>query len=86
MYIIQEQDDSAKGQTRDDEYRRWVFSHMPAVGRLLDALDAGETPNFLDVMSAISQEVAFYTECDHIESVECLRFSEMSGNKCRFCC
>jgi len=86
MAIIQEQEECAKGQTVSDEYRSRVFSHMPAVGRLLDALDAGETPNFLDIMSAISEEVAFYTECDHIESVECLRFSEMSGNKCLFCC
>jgi len=74
------------GQTVSDEYRREVFLHMPALGRLSDLLDAGTTPTFLDIMAAISEMVAFYTEHDYLESEECVRFSEMSGNNCRFCC
>ena len=86
MSTIQEPQVSCNGQTVSDEYRRWVFEHMPAVGLLLDQLDAGSTPNFLDVMSAISESVALYTEGDSLESVESLRFFVMSGKYCRFCC
>jgi len=86
MLTIHEQEGGAKVQTVSDEYRRWVFSHMPALGRLLDQLDAGNTPTFLDIMSAISESVAFYTDCDSLEGEDSLRFSEMSGNKCLFCC
>ena len=74
------------GQTASDEYRRGVFLHMPALGRLLDLLDAGSSPTFLDIMAAISQMVAFKVECDYLESEECLRFFNMSGKICRFCC
>ena len=75
-----------EGRSALDEYRRGVFLHMPALGRLLDLLDAGTTPTFLDTMAAISEMVAFYTEHDYLESEEYIRFSEMSGNNCRFCC
>lgn len=86
MSIIQEPHVLSEVQTVSDEYRRGVFEHMPAVGRLLDFLDAGTTPTFLDIMAAISEMVAFHTECDSLESEQCLRFSEMSGKYCRFCC
>jgi len=86
MTIVQEPHITCKGQTVSDEYRRWVFEHMPHVGSFLDLLDAGVTPTFLDIMAAISEIVAFTTECDSLDSVESLRFSEMSGNYCRFCC
>ena len=86
MSIIQEPHVACKGQTTPEEYRRWVFSHMPAVGSLLDKLDAGGELNFLDVMAGISEIVAFYTEGDSLESEESVRFSVMSGKYCRFCC
>lgn len=86
MTIIQEPHVPCKGQQVSNEYRRGVFSHTPALGRLLDNLDAGITPTFLDVIAAISEMVAFQTECDPLESEQCLRFSEMSGKYCRFCC
>lgn len=86
MSTIQEPHTRCTGQTVSDEYRRWVFSHIPALGRLLDKLDAGSTPNFLDIMAGLSEMVAFYTECDSLESEEYKRFSEMSGKYCRFCC
>jgi len=76
---------SHRGQTVSDEYKEWVFSHMPAVGRLLDALDAGSTPTFLDIMSALSQMVAFLTECDQKEGCMSTTFFLMSGKRCRFC-
>lgn len=86
MYTVKAQSRPASGQTVSDEYRSYVYSRIPALGRLLDALDAGTTPNFLDVMAALSDLVAFYTECDTLESGESVRFCEMSGKKCLFCC
>ena len=86
MSTIHEQQGGAKAQQDLNEYRRGVFSHTPALGRLLDALDAGSTPTFLDIMAAISEMVAFHTECDTLESEQCLRFSGMSVKYCRFCC
>lgn len=73
------------GQTVPDAYRNRVFHDMPALANLLDQLDAGSTPNFLDVMAGISEMVAFYTNPDLLESVEYKRFCEMSGKYCRFC-
>lgn len=67
------------------QYRRWVFCHMPALGRLLDNLDAGNTPTFLDIMAAISESVAFYTECDSNSECPVPDIYLMSGKYCRFC-
>ena len=75
-----------EGRSALDEYRRGVFSKAPALGSLLDNLDAGSTPTFLDILAAISEMVAFYTECDYLESEECVRFFNMSGKKCQNCC
>ena len=86
MNTIKEPHAFARGQTPSYEYRRWVFSHMPAMGRLLDKLDAGGELNFLDIMGGLSEMVAFYTECDSLEGVESMRISGMSGKYCRFCC
>ena len=85
MSIIDEREGGAKGTEVSDEYKTMVFLHMPALGRLLDLLDAGTTPTFLDTMAAISEMVAFYTEDDSLESEESLRFFNMSGKICRFC-
>lgn len=86
MNTIQEPHVRCKDKTVSIEYRSWVFEHMPEVGRLLDALDAGSTPNFLDIMAALSELVAFYTEGDLNQGCESTTFSEMSGKRCRFCC
>jgi len=84
MTTIQEPHIRCKGQTVSDEYRRWVFEHMPHVGSLLDNLDAGVTPTFLDIMAAISEIVAFTTEGDHNLADSCKEEFLMSGNICRF--
>lgn len=83
---IQEPQLRCKGQTVSNEYRRWVFSRMPDVGSLLDLLDAGETPTFLDIIAAISDLVAFYTECDPKINRQVEENIFMSVNNCRFCC
>lgn len=85
MTTIQKPHAACGGQTVSDEYRRWVFETMPQMGALLDKLDSGESPNFYDVMGAISNVVAFYMEGDSFKGVESMRFPEMSGKYCRFC-
>ena len=86
MNTIQEPHVLYKGQQVSDEYRRWVFSRMPHVGSLLDLLDAGRSPTFLDIITAISDLVAFYTECDPKVNRQVEKNILMSGNNCRFCC
>lgn len=86
MSTIQEPHIRCKEQTVSDEYRRWVFEHMPAMGSLLDKLDAGTSPTFLDIMAAISEIVAFTTECDSICNQLVGKNISMSGKYCRFCC
>lgn len=86
MSIVQEPQMSCTGQSVSDEYRRWVFSVMPAMGRLLDQLDAGATPTFLDVWAGLSESVAFYTECDLKDEDLREKNISMSGKICRFCC
>ena len=50
------------GLNRDEATLDTLKSQMPALSRLFDALDAGSTPTFLDMMSAISEMVAFITK------------------------
>lgn len=85
MSTIQEPHVRCKDKTVSDEYRRWVKSRMPQMASLLDKLDAGVTPNFLDILAAISNIVAFTTEGDSLEDVESIRFFTMSVKYCRFC-
>jgi len=80
-----EHKDSASGQTVSDEYRRWVKSRMPRTAALLDILDSGRSPTFLDIMGGLSDLVAFYTECDPKPDDPCEKIFTMSGKKCRFC-
>lgn len=57
------------GQTTSNEYHNWVFSRMPAVGRLVDSLDSGKSPGPLAVMAALSDMVAYYTDSSCRECV-----------------
>jgi allophanate hydrolase subunit 1 len=69
-----------------DETHSTLKSHLPEMTALFAALDAGYTPNFLDIMKAISEMVVFYTECDQIDvALEILQKKESQKN-CRFCC
>jgi len=58
---------------------------MPQMTRLFEILDAGVTPNFLDIMSAMSEMVAFYTDHDQNSAAEKILREKMSQKKCRFC-
>lgn len=48
-------------QTTTNEYRKGVFLHMPALGRLLDELESGTVPNWFAVMEALSEAVEYVT-------------------------
>jgi len=58
---------------------------MPQTGALLDILDAGSSPTFLDIMGALSDLVAFTTEGDHNFGDRREKIFSMSGKYCRFC-
>ncbi len=56
-----------------------------ALKRLFAKMTAGEHPDFLDVMAAISNMVAFYSDCDINSGEEQTEEFLMSQNNCRFC-
>ena len=58
---------------------------FPAFYRLVVLAEAGEYPDFLDVMAALSEVVAFCVEGDNITGLESRTFIGMSHNNCRFC-
>lgn len=61
MKKVQKSQQGPSVENVSDEFRELVFEHMPAMGHLLDNLDAGVTPNWLDVLLAVSQSVDYYT-------------------------
>lgn len=69
----------------DGRYYETPPEHLGAMASLFEKLAAGEHPDFLAVMAAISEMVAFWTDCDSNpvdlpENNFC-----MSEKKCRFC-
>lgn len=77
---------SATTQTPSDEYLDALKSRLPQMASLFAALESGNTPNFLDMIAAISEMVAFHTECDQ-NSGSCEFDQEKRSQKiCRFCC
>lgn len=58
---------------------------MPALDALFTKLAAGGGFNFLDILAAISEMVAFYTDHDILEGEDSTTICEMSGKYCRFC-
>jgi len=60
-------------------------SDLPRTAKLLENLERGMTPNFLDIMASISEFVAFYTEYDTDAEYELDALLKMSGKKCRNC-
>lgn len=85
MTRYEERTGGATVQTVSDEYRGWVKCVMPHTAALLDIMDSGKTPNFLDIMTALSDLVAFVTECDPIPVGSEEEIFFMSGKFCRFC-
>lgn len=86
MSMIQEPHIRCKGKSPVKGCAEGAFPRGGATCVLFLLLDTGITPNFLDIFAAISEIVAFYTECD-LKSVELAPENIlMSGKKCRFCC
>lgn len=60
------------------------FERLPNLDALFTSLTHGKTPNFLDMMSAISEMVDFLTVCD-TNSGPCLDCGKNVSQKiCRF--
>ena len=74
-----------EARTPSDATLDTLKSRLPQMSALFRDLDAGYTPNFLDMMKALSEMVAFYTECDQIAEADAPLGERMSQNKCRFC-
>lgn len=69
----------------DKIFRRPTPEELPLTWGLLEMLEDGVTPKILDIMGAISEFVAFYTDYD-IESEDQIdALLNMSGKKCRNC-
>lgn len=49
----------------DDDFRKFLLTHAPALAQLLDALDAGVQPDFLTIMAALSESVEYFTTRDN---------------------
>jgi len=75
-----------KAKSRGDGYLNTLAEQMPALDRLFHELDQGRSPNFLDIMAAISEMVAFYTDRDQIDEACEILEEKMSQKKCLFCC
>lgn len=59
--------------------------NLPAMNELFRFLDTGQVPSFELVMSAIAEEVAFYTNYDLDGQPHPGEDFSMSQKKCRFC-
>lgn len=75
-----------KALKQEDEYQNTLKSQMPHLNELFQNLEGGMTPTFLDIMSSISEMVAFYPECDQKFPDQEKGRDKRSQNKCRFCC
>ena len=85
MSTNQEQEARCAGRTASDAALDTLKSQMPELSRLFANLDAGYTPNILDMIAAISEMVAFYTNHDQFGADGQTLDEIMSINKCRFC-
>lgn len=68
-----------------DEYLNTLQEHLPALDKLFRILATGRTPNFLDVLKAISEMVDFYTNPDQLDEADKILREKVSGKNCRFC-
>lgn len=75
----------SKGLELSAEGVEHLKSRMPHLAALFANLEVGMTPSFLDMIAALSEMVAFYTDCDQFDEVLMLLEERMSGKKCRFC-
>lgn len=67
------------------EFRRLVFLHAPALGLLLDQLEAGILQEPLEVMIAISQCVSYFTESGPQQDFPAQQGEICPGRYCPLC-
>lgn len=67
------------------KYQSTSQCEIIALRRIWELLEQGQTPSFLEMMAAISEMVAFYTNSDSARDAMDEKFFCMSGKKCRFC-
>lgn len=76
----------AQNQFKQAGHTNTTLSEQPeALSALFEKLSAGQTPDFLEMMSAISDLVAFSTDTDSISEDLSAEQQKRSGKKCRFC-
>lgn len=68
-----------------DPYQTTPWDDMPQMQALFEKFSSAQDWSFLDVMAAISEMVAFYTDHDINPAGPRNQLQEMSQNKCRFC-
>lgn len=73
------------GRTPAGEGQTTPFCDGGRLCSLFLILDAGATPNFLDIMAALSEMVDFYTNSDLKGDALQGACQNMSQNKCLFC-
>ena len=74
---------------RPNRYRQGYRIRYPVSGftsQLWTSDKPASTPNFLDILKDIGENVAFYTECDSFGRGPQSDIKKRSQNKCRFCC
>lgn len=73
------------GKTQPDLCQSATPDKLDELKRFFKKMESGVQPDFLEIMTAISNLVAFYTDCDSFaQSADCEEFF-MSQKKCRFC-
>ena len=85
MSMIKQASSDGQAKSPSDEYLNTLSERLPQMRKLFEILGSGVTPDFLDIMRAISEMVAFYTDCDQISDFEEDGRKIMSQKKCRFC-
>ncbi len=85
MKTIKEPQQNCKLQNPLDAFRKRVHENAPGLARLLDDLDAGVTPGPLEVMIAISQGVAYFTDGQAFPVVDAEPGLAGPAARCRAC-
>lgn len=73
------------GKSEPDSYQSATPDKIDQLKRFFKKMDSGIQPDFLEVMTAISNMVAFYTDCDTPRELAEVEDFSMSQKKCRFC-
>lgn len=66
-------------------FERESMQKYPKIDALFETFSNGEVPNFLTLMSAITELVEFNAEGDTIDLEDPAKESQSSEKKCRFC-